>query len=134
MAGADFLQSPLEQGRLTKEVDIRCPPYTTRYPELVGYFDPQPDAIRWNAAFNNAFVNCPATLPGRKPGEKRPGILSGRWYTNATDVVFNHDPGFRDLRGKDFRLVPDAELYRKIPGFKPIPFEKIGLLTPRRGF
>ena len=131
---ADFLQSPLEQGRLTQEVDIRQPPYTTRYPELVGYFDPQPDAIRWNAAFNNAFVNCPATLPGRKPGEKRPGILSGRWYTNATDVVFNHDPGFRDLRGKDFRLVPDAELYRKIPGFKPIPFEKIGLLTPRRGF
>ena len=131
---ADFLQSPLEQGRLTQEVDIRQPPYTTRYPELVGYFDPQPDAIRWNAAFNNAFVNCPATLPGRKHGEKRPGILSGRWYTNATDVVFNHDPGFRDLRGKDFRLVPDAELYRKIPGFKPIPFERIGLLTPRRGF
>ena len=129
---AEFLQSPLEQGRLTKEVDIRQPPYTTRYPELVGYFDPQPDGIRWNAAFNNAFVNCPATLPGRKPGETRPGIISGRWYTNATDVVFDHDPGFRDLHGKDFRLVPDAELYRKIPGFKPIPFEKIGLLTPRR--
>ena len=129
---ADFLQSPLEQGRLTKEVDIRNPPYTTRYPELVGYFDPQPDAIRWNAAFNNAFVDCPATLPGRKPGEKRPGILSGRWYTNATDVVFNHDPGFRDRGGKDFGLVPDAELYKKIPGFKPIPFEKIGLLTPRK--
>ena len=131
---AEFLLSPLEQGRLTKEVDIRQPPYTTRYPELVGYFDPQPDAIRWNAAFNNAFVNCPATLPGRKPGETRPGIISGRWHTNATDVVFDHDPGFRDMRGKDFRLVPDAELYRKIPGFKPIPFERIGLLTPRRGF
>ena len=129
---ADFLQSPLEQGRLTKEVDIRQPPYTTKYPELVGYFDPQPDAIRWNAAFNNAFVNCPATLPGRKPGETRPGIISGRWYTNATDVAFDHDPGFRDMRGKDFGLAAEAELYRKIPGFKPIPFEKIGLLTPRR--
>ena len=32
----------------------------------------------------------------------------------------------------DCRLVPGADLYRKIPGFKPIPFEKIGLLT-RRG-
>ena len=127
----DFLQSPLEQGRLTKEVDIRQPPYTTKYPELIGYFDPQPDEIRWNAAFNSAFVNCPAFLPGRKPGEKRPGIISGRWYTSSTDVVFDHDPGFRDMRGKDFRLADDAELYRKIPGFKPIPFEKIGLLTPR---
>ncbi len=129
---ADFLQSPLEQTRLTQEVDIRKPPYVTRYPELVGYFDPQPDAIRWNAAFNSAFVNCPTELPGRTPGKKVPGILSGRWHTNATDVAFNHDPGFRDLRGKDFRLVPGADLYRKIPGFKPIPFEKIGLLT-RRG-
>ena len=76
-------------------------------------------------------MNCPAELPGRTPGKKVPGILSGRWHTNATDVVFHHDPGFRDLRGKDFSLVPDAELYKKIPGFKPIPFEKIGLLTRR---
>ena len=46
-------------------------------------------------------------------------------------MVFSHDPGFRDRRGKGFGLVPDAELYKKIPGFKPIPFEKIGLLTRR---
>ena len=127
----DFLQSQLEKTRLLKEVDIRLPPYTTKYPELVGYLDPQPDAIRWNAAFNNAFVNCPLELPGRKPGEKRPGIISGRWFTNSTDVVFSADPGFYDMRGKDFRLFENAELYRRIPGFKQIPFEKIGLLTKR---
>jgi len=128
---AEFLQSPLEQGRLLKEVDISQPPYTTKYPELIGYLEPQKDELRWNAAFNNAFVNCPAELPGRKPGEVVPGILSGRWFTNATDVVFSHDPGFRDPRNKDFGLREDAEIYQKIPAFKRIPFKKIGLLTKR---
>jgi hypothetical protein len=80
---------------------------------------------------NALLYHCGDTLSG-VGGEKRPGIVSGRWYTNSTDVVFDHDPGFRDMRGKDFGLVPDAELYKKIPGFKPIPFDKIGLLTSRK--
>ena len=127
----NFLNSAQQQRQLTKEVDIRKPPYTTRYPELVGFLDPQPEEVRWNAAYNNVFVNCPLELPGRKPGEKRPGIVSGRWYTNSTDVVFSGDPGFYDMRGKDFRLRKDSEIFKKIPRFRPLRFEKIGLLTKR---
>lgn len=125
------LNSPLFQRRLLEEVDIREPPYTTRYPALVGFLGPHPDEIRWNAAYNNVFVNCPLELPGRKPGEKRPGIVSGRWYTNSTDVVFNGDPGFYDMRGKDFRLRKDSEIYKRIPRFRSLHFDEIGLLTKR---
>lgn len=127
-----FLESPLLTQRLRKDVDITSETYVAHYPQLAGYLEPQPDAIRWNAAFNNAFVNCPLELPGRDAKTKRPGIVAGRWHTNATDVVFGGNPGFYDLDGKDFRLHKNAALYRKIPGFKPIPVEKIGLLTPRK--
>lgn len=128
---ADFLRSPLLERRLLREVCVTGDVWRARYPALAGIFGPEEDAARWNAAYDNAFVSCPATLPGRRPGETRPGIVCGRWFTNATDVVFAQDPGFVDAAAKNFALRPDAALYRAIPGFKPIPFGKIGLVTPR---
>ncbi|MCQ2391626.1 MAG: right-handed parallel beta-helix repeat-containing protein [Kiritimatiellae bacterium] len=126
---SEFLVSPLEVTRLQKEVDIRQPPYTTRYPELKGFLDPEPDEARWNAAYDNVFVNCPNDLPGRKPGTRQPGLVAGRWFTNATDVVFAADPGFRNARAKDFALRANSEVYQRLPNFKPIPFDLIGLKT-----
>lgn len=127
----DFLRSPLEQTRLLKEVCVTSAVWTAHYPELKDLFTPEPDEARWNAAFDNAFVECPLELPGRRPGTTMPGILKGRWFTNETDVVFAADPGFVDAQAKNFALRPDADLYKKIPTFKPIPFEKIGLTTRR---
>ncbi len=127
----DFLQSPLIQQRLFKEVCVTSAVWTARYPAIANIFKPEADAKRWNAVFDTAFVDCPLTLPGRKPGETMPGIARGRWFTNATDVVFAQDPGFVNAAAKNFALCPDAELFRRIPNFKPIPFEKIGLVTKR---
>jgi hypothetical protein len=36
-----------------------------------------------------------------------------------------------DASRGDFRLRPDAEVLKRLPGFRPIPFEKIGLLDRR---
>ena len=129
---ADFLQSPLEQTRLLKEICVTSAVWTAHYPAIASIFEPESDTNRWNLAVNNAFVDCPLELPGRKPGEKLPGIVRGRWTTNATDVVMSGDPGFVDAAQKNFALRPDAALYRRIPAFKPIPFEKIGLTTRRK--
>ena len=105
--------------------------WRTHYPALAGIFAPEDDAARWNVAHDNAFVGCPATLPGLRPGETRPGLVCGRWRTNETDVVFASDPGFVDAAAKNFALRPDAALFKRLPSFKPIPFEKIGLATKR---
>lgn len=126
-----FLKSPLEQTRLLGEVCVTDSVWTAHYPAIKSIFTPESDAERWNLARNSAFVKCPATLPGRKPGETRPGILCGRWATNATDVVFDSDPGFVNASAKDFTLKSDSEILKRIPEFKPIPFEKIGLLRKR---
>ena len=56
--------------------------------------------------------------------------MSGRWHTNETSVVIEGDPGFENRAAGDLRLRSDSPIYRMIPGFQPIPFEKIGLLTP----
>ncbi|MBQ6676508.1 MAG: right-handed parallel beta-helix repeat-containing protein [Clostridia bacterium] len=44
----------------------------------------------------------------------------------GTNFITEEDPGFVDFEGRDYRIRPDAPLYKKIPDFKPIPFEKMG--------
>ena len=131
---AEFLQSDKDAfpivTRLRKEVDITMPPYTTRYPCLVGFFDPQPEEYRWNSAYDNVFVNCPRSLPDAQGNLTKPGLVAGHWYTNGTSVAISGDPGFVNRAAGDLRLRSDSQIYRKAPGFRPIPFEKIGLLTP----
>jgi len=101
--------------KLLKEVDITKPPYTVRYPELVGFLDWRPGRPRINRAANNVLVRC---------GEAK----SGNWKFDAGDTwITEGDPGFVDAAKGDFRLRPDSEVFRRIPGFQPIPFERMGL-------
>ena len=60
-----------------------------------------------------------ATLDSR---QVRPGMLF---------VAIKGDPGFVDYANRDYRLKPDSEIFRLLPGFKPIPFERIGLIHRR---
>ena len=106
------------QTRLLKEVDITKPPYTTRYPDLVGFMNPQPGQPRVNRAKNNVLVRCEQ-------------VSSGNW-TFAPDEIWatDGDPGFVDAAQENFLLRPDAEVFQRLPGFQPIPFDQIGPRTP----
>ena len=111
--------SPDWQKKLLKDVDITKPPYIDAYPDFAGFMDPQPGQARNNLAVSNVVVNCWK-------------LKSGRFVTNSTDVVFSSDPGFRDAARGDYALRPDSEVFRRLPGFEPLPLDKMGLLTPRR--
>jgi hypothetical protein len=101
--------------KLLKEVDITKSPFTTRYPELIGFMDAQPAAKRVNHAARNVFVQCAE-------------VKSGNWQVDPQqNWSTDHDPGFINAAKGDFRLAPSAEAFSKLPAFKPIPFEKIGL-------
>jgi hypothetical protein len=41
--------------------------------------------------------------------------------------VTKEDPGFVDMKNKNFALKPDAKAFQMIPGFEPIPFSKMGI-------
>jgi len=104
------------QTRLLEEVDITKPPYTTRYPALVGFMEFKPGQPRVNRAVRNVFVRCAEVSSGnwQVPTEEN-------WSTDS-------DPGFIDEAGGDYKLKPDSEIFEKLPGFQPIPFDKIGLV------
>lgn len=104
--------------KLLQEVDITKPPYTTRYPELIGYLDPPADVPRVNRARLNLLVRCGEVSGGNWRLE--PGA---NWSTDG-------DPGFVDGAKGDYRLRRDAPVFKHLPGFKPIPFENMGRQRP----
>ncbi len=105
------------QTRLLQEVDITQPPFTTRYPALVGFLHPQPGQPRVNRAKHNVLVRCAE-------------VSSGNW-TYGPDEIWSTDgdPGFVDAAGANFLLRADAEVFQRLPGFHPIPFDQIGPQT-----
>lgn len=103
--------------KLLKDVDITSDVYTKHYPELVGFMHPKPGQPRENHARDNVLVRCST-------------ISTGNWKCDPKTIwSTDGDPGFVDAAHNDFRLRSDAELFRHLPEFKPIPFEKIGLQT-----
>lgn len=109
------------QELLLRDVDITRPPYTTHYPELVGFMNPQPGQPRLNRAKNNVFIHC---------GE----ISSGNWkYAPAEMCVDAEDSGFEEGVDGHFQLRTNAPVFKRLPGFQPIPFERIGLQGSRAG-
>ncbi len=111
--------------RLTELLDIKKPPYSERYPELSDWMDPTGDGRsyvgmlpRRNVMECNVVVKCPGAL--RMDGE-------GAQFDQRDTFETNEDPGFVDATKLNFQLREDSPVFAKLPGFKKIPFEQIGL-------
>ena len=90
--------------------------YLKRYPGLPRLRE----APGLNSAWRNVFWKCgPLFTTYGWPAAHKFDLLANAEY--AAD-----DPGFVDAAKGDFRLKPDAEVFRYI-GFRPIPVEEIGL-------
>jgi hypothetical protein len=48
-------------------------------------------------------------------------------YGTGTNLAFAENPGFLDLSRNDFHLDRGSRLHADLPGFEPIPVDKIGL-------
>jgi hypothetical protein len=75
---------------------------------------------------NNITVNCqhPFTwkwVNGTNIISTNSLLVAGR------NMAYTNDPGFVNMAKMDFRLKPDAQVFKDLPGFQPVPFEKMGL-------
>ena len=124
---ATFGPSGLIRKRLTEAVRFDQPPYATRYPELLPYLDVIIDGKEWqgmrsrgNLMENNLIVGGDEDPVGLLGGEHARIESRGNWVTQD-------DPGFADLKRGDYTLRRDAEAFRRIPGFQPVPFRRMGI-------
>jgi hypothetical protein len=116
---AQFGPGTLWERRLLQAVDIEAPPYSTRYPALVGYYG-APQHPETNVLDNNVSFDC--------------GMLrwegQANWCTLRNNLETTSDPGFVDASNHNWALQPDAAVYQQLPSFAPIPFDQIGLHSP----
>lgn len=96
--------------KLTQEVDVGKPPYSTRYPELARLTE-KPDV---NMVWRNLVCACGNFLT------RDQGIQD-----LADNYVTSRDPGFLDVANLKFQLRGDSPVYDRT-GFQPIPVDEIG--------
>lgn len=94
------------------------PPFSVHYPQLAKFWQDNP-AKPADPVERNLFVNCPK-ITTAKP----------EWgpFTNNWDA--KTDPGFVDMAKGDYRLKPEAEAFKQIPGFQPGDVSSMGLIKP----
>lgn len=110
----EWLDGDLWQERLLKEVDITSPLYLERYPDLEDYFDGDARP-RVNIGRRNVLYKC--------------GELSNGNWSLENNLTTDEDPGFIDAANMNFGFEEGAKVFEAVPGFEPIPFDKIGLYT-----
>ena len=122
--GCDFEKARKTFGHgkamLTQDVDVSQPPYSTRYPEFyqtyTGVVNNATNTPLYNRVFNNALIgNNEGVDPSRYPDKD---------YRHH-NIEIDTDPGFVNEAAGDFTLRPDSRIFKEIPGFQPIPFEKM---------
>jgi len=112
--------------RLEQEVNFRSPPYSTRYPALLPYLDVIVEGKEWEGMRSRGNMLEGNLIVG---GPENPIKLLGGKYAQMdgkNNWVTKEDPGFVDMKNKNFNLKPDAKAYQMIPGFEPVPFDKMG--------
>jgi hypothetical protein len=69
---------------------------------------------------NNVFVNVKTLHNGKR-----------EWARFGNNIFTETDPGFIDPANMNFALSKNSAVYKKLPDFKPIPFEKIGVQSTK---
>jgi hypothetical protein len=101
---------------LEEDVNVTRPPYSTRYPGFLNTYQAAEDTPLYNVVTNNVLVGCGADVgPGRYPQ------AGYRHHNLRADA----DSGLADDLDGNRAWLSDSWVCREIPGFRPIPFDRM---------
>ena len=107
------------------EINPQRPPWSKRFPEMSDLLQIHPELpLRTKFTKNLVVIQSGDAIQMKMNAKNKanPALFDG-----GGNFITAADPGFVDAANGNLALKPDSEVFRKIPGFKPIPFEKIGL-------
>jgi hypothetical protein len=105
---------------MESDVQVTKPPYSDRYAEFAELYAKTrtgDESVQlFNRLYNNVQVGCGTAFgPGRYP--------KADYRKNNLEI--DTDPGFVDGASGDYNLRPDSRVFKEIPGFQAIPFNKM---------
>ncbi len=121
-----------EQRRWLENIGYRQGPWKQQFPHLESMFDDFLEngmSPRGTVIANNVFTGCKENL-SLQPFHNDPAeITLVKQMTTIRDNVEmdKAEIGFIDALGKNWQIKKDSTVYKKVGGFKAIPFDKIGL-------
>ena len=98
-------------------VDYKSPEWVAKYPEMQTLLDDEPGVPKYNTIKNN--VSYKAAGFNLDP-------LVTQYGTVENNIEIADTKSFVDFRNKNFALKEDSEVFKKLPEFENIPFDKIG--------
>ena len=105
-------------------IPYKEPPWSERFPELVGILDDDPGVPKGNVIERNLVVAC--THPLGEP-DLEAHKENNRIDNNLVVGEGDEEAGFVDAQQLDFRLKSDSRVWKQVKGFERIPLEKVGL-------
>jgi hypothetical protein len=110
------------QFMMDADVDVMKEPYLSRYPVFAklyrGIMAGDESTKLYNMVFNNVLLGSVNDFgPSRYPQEK--------FRHDNLVILPGEDIGFIDEAAGDYNLRPDSLVFKRLPDFKPIPFDKM---------
>jgi len=103
------------------------PPWSTRYPKLARILEEVPQAPLGNVVARNLSVRSGWRDPEAECRRTFATHIDRPYVALEDNFATDDDPGFANMATMDFNLRDDSVVYKQIPGFRPIPFDQIGL-------
>ncbi|MCE5326863.1 MAG: alpha-L-fucosidase [Planctomycetaceae bacterium] len=119
----DSFPGRLKSGTLRQRldaVDYRGGPWKQRWPWLATVLEDKPPRGS-NVTAGNVIVSMTVASG------------AGWWSKEAGNFVTKSDPGFVDFENHNFAMKKESEVFKKLPGFEPPPFSKMGLVNAAAG-
>ncbi|HPO14338.1 MAG TPA: right-handed parallel beta-helix repeat-containing protein [Candidatus Hydrogenedentes bacterium] len=103
------------------------PPWSTRYPELARILDEIPQAPLGNVLRRNVSIRSGWCNPEEVCRKMFKNNIERPYLKIEDNLALEEDPEFCGGGDFPFELPPDSFIYKRFPGFQPIPFRNIGL-------
>ena len=109
------------------EIHPTQPPWSARFPGITNLLGRHPELPQQTKFERNLIVMKTGEPFAIKMSQARQ--TDTNLFFAADNFVTATNPGFVDAANGNYALKPDAAVFKKIPGFEKIPFQKIGLFT-----
>ncbi|MFW5872701.1 MAG: right-handed parallel beta-helix repeat-containing protein, partial [bacterium] len=124
-----MIQNGLNKGgvywqRMKEDLDISSDAWKDKYPEFANMFEWETPFLLRNKVVNNVFYKTPLLISSQGFDTTSFEVWENNWKTDE-------DPGFVNLEKKNFNLKEGAPLFEKVPGFEPIPLDKMGIFKDK---
>jgi len=124
--GLNWMKAAVNTGGTMRKrlaaIPYKKPPWSTRYPRLARLLQDEPAVPKGNVVRYNVIQGC-------KPMNLADEVK--KFGTISDNLVTEEELGFFDEGKTDFRMKKTSAVFKALRGFKPIPFEKIGLYRDR---